>query len=311
MNRILLVDDEQNVLNALRRELRDAFEIEAFDDSVAALDHCRTTQFDLVVADYQMPGMNGLEFLKQFRLLQPDAARLLLSGESDINALIRTINETHVYRFIAKPWGKAELLSSIRQALSYRDALLERRRRLAAGPDGSVATQPPHDGATFHIVVADGDDSQLAIISSGLTSESGNEDIYGAIQQEMSNAPCPGKFKCAVEGFNTARAALGYAGEHHCDLVISAQTLPDMDGIQFLGKMRQLVPDAARILISEAPDKSMLSQAINEAEVKSLLQLQLQWVNYEMRSDARRQAWNMHQLKTAVIQALASRELLP
>lgn len=309
MNKILLVDDEQNVLNALQRELRGSFEIEAFDNPVAALEQCRTTQFDLVVADYRMPGMNGLDFLKQFGELQPDAARLLLSGESDINALVRTINETSVYRFISKPWAKAELLSSITQALSYREAILEKRRRLTANPDTSAAVQMCEEDAIFHIVVADGDDRQLTIITNGLASENENEVLYSAIQREIGNTPCPEKFRCVVEGFNTAKAALEHAAKHPCDLVISAQTLPDMDGIQFLSKMRQLVPDAARILISDAPDKSILSQAINEAEVKSLLQLQ--WGNYEMRSDARRQAWNIHQLKTAAIQALASRMLLP
>jgi len=53
-------------------------------------------KFDLVVADYKMPEMNGIEFLKKFGELQSDAARLVLSGEADIDALVRTINETHI-----------------------------------------------------------------------------------------------------------------------------------------------------------------------------------------------------------------------
>jgi hypothetical protein len=81
-----------------------------------------------------------------------------------------------------------------------------------------------------------------------------------------------------------------------------------MDGIQFLSKMRIILPDAARILICNDPDNMLLSQAINEAEVQNLLQLQ--WVNYELRADARRQAWNLHQIKTAAMQALAYRELV-
>ena len=82
MHKVLLVDDEQNVLNALRRELNGFFEIKTFDKPAEALEFCRKISFDLVVADYLMPDMNGLEFLKQFKLLQPDASLLLFTRQS-------------------------------------------------------------------------------------------------------------------------------------------------------------------------------------------------------------------------------------
>ena len=82
MYRILIVDDEQNVLNALRRELKDEYFVETFSNPVAALEHCHNVAFDLVIADYQMPEMSGIQFLKQFGKLQPEAMRLVLSGET-------------------------------------------------------------------------------------------------------------------------------------------------------------------------------------------------------------------------------------
>jgi len=90
--------------------------------------------------------------------------------------------------------------------------------------------------------------------------------------------------------------------------MIASQKLPDMDGIQLLQKMKQNIPDTARILISTEPDKAMLSQAINDAEVQNLLHLY--WSSHELRIDARCQAWNIFQLKTAAIQALAARALM-
>lgn len=304
MSKILLVDDEQNILNALRRELKDHFEVETFADPVAALEHCRNTQFDLVIADYNMPEMDGLQFLKQLGQIQPDASRMLLSGHADIDALIRTINETHVYRFIAKPWEKAELFASIEQALIYRDAILKNRlqanrRRPSAAAQGA---------AVFRIVLVESDEHLRSLMTRCLTDESGHGSLYGAIQQEIQQGSSATKFQCMVESFENAHAALAYVEQNPCDLIISAQTLSDMEGIQLLSKMRQICPDVARILISTEPDKSMLSQAINEAAVQNLLHLH--WDNYELRTDARRQAWNLHQLKTATIQALAARELL-
>ncbi len=308
MQKVLLVDDEQNVLNSLRRELKEFFEIVAFDNPAAALEYSKNNPLDMVVADYLMPDMNGLEFLKQFRLLQPDASLLLLSGEADINALIRTINETHVYRFIAKPWKKDELLCSIRQALVYRDALLKKRHQLTEQPDNLAALQIVQEDIPFQIVLVNGDDYLLRLISRELTDENGHESLYGAIQQEIQHESVAKKFKCSVESLHTAKAGLAHVEKHPCDLVIAAQTLPDMDGIQFLTRMKMVLPDAARILISNEPNKMLLSQAINEAEVQKLLQLQ--WVNYEPHSDARRQAWNLHKIKTAAIQALVYRELV-
>ncbi|MFA6014560.1 MAG: response regulator [Gallionellaceae bacterium] len=305
MSKVLLVDDEQNVLNALRRELREYFEIETFDNPLMALEHCRHEQFDLVVADYKMPEMNGIEFLKKFGELQPDASRIVLSGEADIDALIRTINETHIYRFLAKPWEKAELLSSIQQALAYRAAILNSRSSANASPGTRAAVS--REQTPYRIVLAESDMHLQAIMSRGLTEESGQSTLYGAMQQELHHSAESEKFACVVEVFRTGRDVLQHMESNRCDLIIAAQTLQDMDGIQLLRQMRQIIPDAARILISNDPNKTLLSQAINEAEVQNVLQLH--WSNYELRADVRRQAWNIYQLKTASIQALAARDI--
>ena len=306
MYKILLVDDERNVLNALQRELKDHYEIETFNDPAAAIKHCATTQFDLVIADYKMPEMNGIEFLKQFRQLQPEASRVLLSGEADINALIRLINETHIYRFLAKPWEKEELLSSISHALVHRNAILENHRQATNGRLISAPTRK--DDGPFHIVLVESDEQLLALQANALTGENGKVSLYGAIQQELNRESPAKAFKCVVKGFRSAQDAIAYAGKNRCDLVIAAQTLSDMDGIQLLSLMRHEYPNVARILISGSPDKAIMLEAINEAEVQGFLNLH--WTDFELRNDARRHAWNLHQLKIAAIQALASRELV-
>ena len=305
MNKILLVDDEQNVLNALRRELNKHFDIEAYTNPVEALECCKVMHFDLVVADYQMPEMNGIEFLKLFGKLQPDAARLVLSGQADIDALIRTINETHIYRFLAKPWDQLELLSSIQQALNYRNAILESRRQ-ATGNE--VATNSSQDQVAYRIVLVEPDTHLASLILKGLTEESGRESLYGAMQQEISQVTKLKQFRCEVDTFSSALSAISHIEKNHCDLVITAQSLADMDGIQLLNQLKKSTPNTARILLSDSPDKLILSQAINEAEVQSVLQLH--WGSHELRTDMRRQAWNLYQLKTAAMQALSARDIL-
>lgn len=146
--RVMLVDDEPNVLSALRRVLASPIrydgkeyrlQTETFTSPVDAIARAMDgTPFDLVIADYRMPEMDGVEFLKTFMERQPDATRLILSGFADLDALISAINEARIFRFLSKPWHDYELTSAIAQALAYRDLTLENQQladavRLARG----------------------------------------------------------------------------------------------------------------------------------------------------------------------------------
>ncbi len=138
MSRILIVDDEESIVKALQRVLRLApcrygaqtfpLEVIAFTSPRAALAAAEHEAFDLFMSDYRMPEMDGIEFLKAAKHLQPDAARLILSGYADLNALVRAVNEVGIERFIGKPWNDYDLLSAIGQALAHRDLLLENRQ---------------------------------------------------------------------------------------------------------------------------------------------------------------------------------------
>ena len=137
MSRIMIVDDEEAILNALRRVLRLApctygnkifnLEVDAFGSPKLALEQARQENYDLFISDFRMPEMDGIEFLKGAKALQPDAARLILSGYADLNALVRAVNEVGIERFIGKPWNDYDLMSAIGQALAHRDLLLENR----------------------------------------------------------------------------------------------------------------------------------------------------------------------------------------
>ena len=137
MSRIMIVDDEEGVLNALRRLLLRApcsygrveykLEVEVFDTPHAALERARVAAFDLVLSDYHMPRMDGVQFLAQIEALQPDAIRMILSGCSDINVLNRSIQRANIYGMLPKPWNDYFLMSMIAQALNHRDLMLENR----------------------------------------------------------------------------------------------------------------------------------------------------------------------------------------
>lgn len=135
MRRFLLVDDEINVLHALRRNLRhcipdEELQIEIFTEPEKALVRCSEVSFDIVISDYRMPTMSGIEFLKMVKTIQPNAVRLVLSASTEFEAVVRAINQAEVFRYIAKPWQADEVSETIRLALVRHDESLEEQRLL-------------------------------------------------------------------------------------------------------------------------------------------------------------------------------------
>ena len=128
--RIIAVDDEENILHALKRSLKGSgWDFETFSSAHAALSRAKEgVAYDVVVADYRMPEMDGVSFLEEFRKIQPDAERIILSGYADFGALISAINRVEIFRFIPKPWDDPEFALSLRQAADRRHLLMENRR---------------------------------------------------------------------------------------------------------------------------------------------------------------------------------------
>lgn len=116
--RILLVDDEPNVLSALRRTFRqENYDVVACHDPSEAIEHLRRESFQLVISDYMMPGMNGGELLKQARSIRPETIRIMLTGHADVNAVVSAMKSGAVYKFILKPWNDDDLRITVALAL--------------------------------------------------------------------------------------------------------------------------------------------------------------------------------------------------
>lgn len=129
--RILCVDDERNVLRALERIfLDDDYEIVTAGSGQEGLDILEETgSFQVIISDYRMPVMNGVEFLKAVYDRWPETVRIVLSGYADAGAIVAAINEGHIYKFIPKPWNDEELRVTIQNCLE-RYFLLKKNREL-------------------------------------------------------------------------------------------------------------------------------------------------------------------------------------
>lgn len=130
--RILCVDDEKNVLNAIKRLfLDDDYEILTALSGEEGLKILKeVTPIQIVLSDFRMPGMNGVEFLKEVCRQWPDTVRIVISGYADVAAIVSAINEGRVYKFIPKPWNEEDLRVTLSNAVE-RYHLRKKNRQLA------------------------------------------------------------------------------------------------------------------------------------------------------------------------------------
>lgn len=119
--RIIFIDDEPNIISALKRvlvpSLSESADIYFTSDTQQALEWVREIEFDVVVSDYMMPDMSGLEFIKITKALQPDAVLLMLSASTEFEVMRTAVNELNIYKYLIKPWVSAELCRDVVAAL--------------------------------------------------------------------------------------------------------------------------------------------------------------------------------------------------
>jgi len=130
-SKLLLVDDEPNLTSALVRSLdRTQFEIFTADSAQKGLMILAGNEIDVVVSDERMPGMTGSQFLSEVRKQWPNTIRMILSGQADLEAAVRAINEGEVYRFLLKPCHPKELQMTILQGLQHKKLVAQSRKLL-------------------------------------------------------------------------------------------------------------------------------------------------------------------------------------
>ena len=126
---LLFVDDEENVLNALRRIFLDEnYTILIASSAQKALEILGKQQVHLIVSDHRMPGMTGAELLKTVREQYPETIRIMLTGHADVNSIMGAVKEGAVYKFITKPWNDEDLRLTVALALQQFVLIHENRR---------------------------------------------------------------------------------------------------------------------------------------------------------------------------------------
>lgn len=297
---VLIVDDEPNIVSAVRRELSVAtghfrYETEGYTDPLKALERAQSQNFDVVISDYRMPGMDGMEFLKAFTKIQPDCARMVLSGQTDMATLVKMVNETHIYRFIPKPWHDYYLKGSVAQAIQYNSVLLENKQLAKIVRDLNIPIPPLTDNPIDQILLVDDDPSILGSISRILTHRSRMDDLYSAIRAEIvaRTGPVLEEGKISVQVTPSPLHALKMADAISYSCIVSDFKMPEMNGIDLLQKFMDKQPDCVRILISGVIGQEDLVYAVDSAHIFGFIS----------------KPWEDFELKSMIAQALVYRQM--
>jgi len=116
---LLIVDDERGILNTLEESFRDMFKVYTAGSGTEAEQIFKDHEIHLVLSDQRMPEMTGVELFAKLKAINPTPVRILITGYSDINVVIRGLNEGLMWQYVTKPWDTEDLKALLRRAAKH------------------------------------------------------------------------------------------------------------------------------------------------------------------------------------------------
>ncbi len=234
---LLIVDDEERILTALKSLFRHRYHVFTTTDGNKALDFITRYQMHVIISDQRMPIMSGVELLRRSREISPHSVRILLTGYSDLAAIVGSINEGEVYRFLSKPWDNQALQTLVGEAATI---ALE----LANTKSAAVSLPERLDAA---VLVVDRDEEFFSVV------------------RELVGARCP-----VLHAHNTD-AALELLQKQEVALVIADVESTHEQLASMLKLLKQEYPQIVSIVTTKARDAELMIELINQAQVFRIL----------------------------------------
>jgi DNA-binding NtrC family response regulator len=235
--RVLCVDDEPNILRALSWLLQKEFEVVTSSSGREALEIIRKDDFDVVISDQRMPEMSGVDFLREVRNIAPRAMRILLTGYSDMQAVLRSVNESEIFRYINKPWNINELPKVVAQAAE-----------IARTQPVPVADISPEDA-----VLPPPEEAKILVIDDDLQ-------MHAAV--ELSAGDLAG----VVHVTNVVDAVHALQNQA-VGVIVSETRIGSVDLTRLICLMKQRHPQIVTVVLAEEAATDLVSKLINQGQV--------------------------------------------
>jgi serine/threonine-protein kinase len=231
--RILLVDDEERIVTALRSIFRGKYHVFTATSGPEALEIVRKIQPHVVVSDQRMPQMLGVELLRRVKGLAPNTVRMLLTGYSDLAAIVGSINDGEVFRFISKPWDNQEIQKIMAEAAQIAFDL------------AATAATPP--------IVPERMEAGVLVIDA-------LDETFRTVTRLVGGA-CPVyQAKSLDEGFNQLES-------HETALIVADVASRGEDIVAAFKLLKQERPEILAIVLTEASDSELVIELINQAQI--------------------------------------------
>jgi serine/threonine-protein kinase len=239
---VLCVDDEPGILRSLRWLLQKEFDVMTASSGQQGLALVQCNDFDVVISDQRMPGMSGSEFLREVRKTSPRALRILLTGYSDLQAILRSVNEGEVFRFINKPWNITELPRVVGEAAAIaQEHPFEELATEALSSNSIPSSSEP-------ILLID-DDPAVA-------------DLLGLALGSSARIVHASSLPDAIE----------FLGRENISVIVSDLHVDGVDTTRLLKMLKQKHPQVVTVVFSEMNDAADIITLINQGQIYRYVQ---------------------------------------
>lgn len=236
---LLFVDDEERVLRSLELLFKARFRVLSTTDGNEAIAIAKREKVHVVVSDQRMPLMTGVELLRRMREASPNTMRLLLTGYSDLDAIVNSVNEGEIFRYLSKPWSAKEILATVTQAAE-----------IALGLEESAAASP--SGVAPGVLVIDEDPTVVEMVKAICGAErkvSWSADLDEAFAQLAENDIAIVVCDIRLRGRDITAAVKALKESNPQVLTIVQTQLQDMETLRSLinhGQIYRFLPKPAR-----------------------------------------------------------------
>jgi DNA-binding NtrC family response regulator len=241
--KVLFVDDEERIVKLLKFMFQSLYTVFTANSGKAALDIIDANKIDVIVSDQRMPGMSGIDLLVEVRKRSPGTIRILLTGYSDLVAIIGAVNEGEVYRFLNKPWSQEEIKATLAECV-----------KVAMSSSSEDFGRTQESSQPFSIGSA-----PLASAAKLLALDGVAMDRHEVMEMFTKDYD--------VLGASSISEALDIIELHNVGVVVTDTRVNGENTAQLLSALKQHVPYITTVVLSDLADSNMVVNLINQAQI--------------------------------------------
>jgi len=238
---VLFVDDEERIVRLLKIMFRREYDVYTALSAREAIGLLETIPVDVLASDQRMPETTGIELLSQVRARWPETVRVLLTGYSDLVAIIGAVNEGEVYRFLSKPWNQTELREVIAEAVEV--ARAARSTRQAISPVWTGSKNEAQFSISSQLLAIDGCDAD-------------RQEVVEMFARDYSVHAAP-----------SVEEAIRILSQEQIGVVVTNAEVDGVDMTALLSELARIDPAITVVVMTEAPHSDTVIKLINSGKI--------------------------------------------